>query len=767
MANEFERRQRRERLQHVFWAGLIALVLALVKLDGPINEMSWIVQANLAKFEASGDIVFVGSERDMTDPHYPERREELARAIDNLRAAGARSIYLDMAFEEPSRPESDRALNEALRNFGGEAYLIRNVKTDLLAQRNATVDKVTPSIGNGVGQIGGKRNSHLLNIVWEMPSMIQFGPTKLLSAPTVMADLRSFDDTWFPINYGIEASSIPRLNLNVFSERYNFKDNQGYRDKIFVFGTTKIDAGFRVPGSIKTSGAIIHILAAETLKAKYDQSISIFQVFPLSVLLFISASMVGHSSARRLYYASLALALPGMLILTAYLPARPHLGATAILLLAYLCFRLRSKWKQQTLLTDQETGLATFFALERNKQVARTHPTIIVAKMHRFEEVRQTLPALLHAEYIMRIADRLKAASPHTKIYLGPSHAVAWCAAEDDPAVIKDHLEGLRALFAVPLLIGSQQVDVGMTFGVDISPSRDMVRRLASAVAAAERTAETYHPIVIAETRSDEELIWNISLQARIDAALEQGEIFLVYQPKIRIGSGDVVGMEALVRWRDPVRGMIPPDQFISQCEDAGRMGHLTRYVLRSACESMGGLDPREGSLSIAVNLSATLLHETGLVAMIREVLTETAANPAQLTLEVTETYRISDMDAARFNLEQLADMGITISMDDFGVGAASFEALLCLPFDELKIDRLFIDLIVGDPKARAIMCSILELGRRLGISVVAEGVEDAATLDLLQNAGCPLAQGFGICRPVALEKAVQFRNSSRKLKIG
>ena len=766
MANEFERRQRRERLQHVFWAGLIALVLALVKLDGPINEMSWIVQANLAEFEASGDIVFVGSERDMTDPHYPERREELARAIDNLRAAGARSIYLDMAFEEPSRPESDRALNEALRNFGGEAFLIRNVKTDLLAQSN-DIDKVTSAVGRGVSQVGAERPPGLFEIVWTVPLVVEHHGKRLIGAPARMVGEDLTGTEGIPVNYGINARTIPRIGLSALlapSTRDTVISLQG---KTVVFGNSQVVAGFRVPGSLKVPGGMIHILAAETLKAGSTQTASVLLLFPLSMIILISSLVIRNPTFRRASYVLLVFSIPGLVIAMAYHPVRLQLGASAVLVTAYLCFRLRSKWKQQTLLTDQETGLATFFALERNKQVARTHPTIIVAKMHRFEEVRQTLPALLHAEYIMRIADRLKAASPDTKIYLGPSHAVAWCAAEDDPAVIKDHLEGLRALFAVPLLVGNQQVDVGMTFGVDISPSRDMVRRLASAVAAAERTAETYHPIVIAETRSDEELIWNISLQARIDAALEQGEIFLVYQPKIRIGSGDMVGMEALVRWRDPARGMIPPDQFISQCEDAGRMGHLTRYVLRSACESMGGLDPREGSLSIAVNLSATLLHETGLVAMIREVLTETAANPAQLTLEVTETYRISDIDAARFNLEQLADMGITISMDDFGVGAASFEALLCLPFDELKIDRLFIDLIVGDPKARAIMCSILELGRRLGISVVAEGVEDAATLDLLRNAGCPLAQGFGICRPVALEEAVQFRNSSRKLKIG
>jgi EAL domain-containing protein (putative c-di-GMP-specific phosphodiesterase class I) len=397
--------------------------------------------------------------------------------------------------------------------------------------------------------------------------------------------------------------------------------------------------------------------------------------------------------------------------------------------------------------------------------VARTHPTIIVAKLHRFEEVRQTLPTELHAEYVLRIIDRLNAAAPATKIYLGPGHAIAWCLDEKDQGLVKDHLEGLRALFGSPLQVGEQQVDVGITFGVDISPSRDVVRRLANAVTAAERTTETYSPIQIAEAKSEDELIWNISLQARIDAALTQNEIFLVYQPKISIETGEMVGMEALVRWRDPVRGLIPPDSFISQCEETGRIGHLTRHVLGEACLA-GALLEREGrQLSVAVNISATLLHDTAIVAMVREVLAQTDFDPRLLTLEITETYRISDMGTAGASLHELAALGITISMDDFGVGAASLEALLHLPFAELKIDRVFIDQLGQKPRALAIVRSVLELGRQLRIKVVAEGVEDAATLELLRQAGCPLAQGFGICRPVTLAEAVDFRDRSEKLK--
>ncbi|MGB3165949.1 MAG: EAL domain-containing protein, partial [Alteraurantiacibacter sp.] len=380
-----------------------------------------------------------------------------------------------------------------------------------------------------------------------------------------------------------------------------------------------------------------------------------------------------------------------------------------------------------------------------------------------FEQVRRSLPKELHGEYVLRIIARLKAATQDAKIYRGDGHLIAWTMDEKDPALLQEHLEGLRALFSAPLIVGDRQVDVGITFGVDITPSPDVVRRLASAVAAAEQTNETFDPIAVADSTSEEDLIWNVSLQARIDAALSNGEIYLVYQPKIMVQTGEIVGVEALVRWKDPVKGHIPPDNFIRQCETAGRMAHLTRFVLENACRAGNAFAERGINLPIAVNISATLVHERAIVELVENVLSATGFEPRRLTLEITETYRISNIDIAAEILGELHALGPKISMDDFGVGAASLEALLRLPFDELKIDRLFTSRITSDRKAAGIVENILRLGKDLRIIVVAEGVEDAGTLTKLRDSGCLVAQGFGISRPVEFEKIVSYQADREK----
>ena len=454
----------------------------------------------------------------------------------------------------------------------------------------------------------------------------------------------------------------------------------------------------------------------------------------------------------------IVLAIPAALLLASHAGVRLSVGDTIILALIYTILRTRTRWQERARRHDTRTNLPTFAALEEEERTTHAGGALIVAKIHRFENVRQSLPSELHSEYVLAVVSRLKASAVGTDVYLGPGHLLAWQIDNADPVLLRDHLEGTRALFASPLTVGSQQVDVGITFGVDLSDKDPITDRLAAAVVAAERTNETFDTIVFTEGASREDLIWNISLQSRIDAALSNGEIYLAFQPKVMLQTGAIVGAEALVRWNDPDRGHIAPDQFIKQCETAGRMSQLTRFVLLEACKAGTMLEAEGRDLPLAVNISATLLQDRAIVQMVRSVLEHTGFEAHRLTLEITETYRIARLDVAAEILSELSALGCKLSMDDFGVGAASLEALLKLPFTELKIDRMFVQPMQSDPKAVGIVKHILGMGKDLRIVVVAEGVEDAETLTLLRKLGCVVAQGFAISRPVSYDRILQFQ---------
>lgn len=772
MPSTTNRKRLRERLQHALWAGLIGLVLSAVTVFDPIDQIVWTAQARSASFQASGDIVYVGSNEDLTDADFPQRRKELAETLDSLREAGASRVYVDVVFDRPSDPEADRQLNQALLSFDGRAFLSRNY-TSNLSRENQFV-RANEAVSKGVEEVGTDRWRNYLGYTWSMPYVVTHGGEYLPSLPASIAGIERNAGEAFPINYGFRLNSIPAYRFEQLRTSQDSSNSSQallsqFAGKIVVIGNAdRADPDApNIPGHIGVPVSMADIYAAETLIAGHTQIIGNLPVLFAALLLLCLIGLLVWPALRYTGYAFVCLSVPVAVYVTAQFGVKIYVSGALALVVFYTLFRARAKWKQNFRLVDPDTGMPTFAAMEADKDTAETVPAIIVAKIHRFEEVRKTLPAELHAEYMMRIIGRLKAAKEDAPIYIGPGHLIAWTLPEKEPALIREHLEGLRALFSSPLQVGETQVDVGITFGVDLTPSPNVTRRIATAVSAAERTTETYEPIEIAELASDEDLFWNISLQARIDAALSNGEIYLAYQPKVFVPTGELIGVEALVRWRDPVKGLIPPDHFIRQCENAGRMNHLTQHVLREACETGNAFDDAGLKLPIAVNISATLVHERGIVTMVRDVLEATGFDPHRLTLEITETYRISNFEQASEVLRELASLGAKLSMDDFGVGAASLEALLRLPFSELKIDRLFTQFIKDDEKAAGIVRNILNLGKDLRIIVVAEGIEDEATLTQLRDLGCVVAQGFGICRPVSFDEILKFQGvrASERLK--
>lgn len=739
-------------------AAALAFVLLLAMITSPIDQFVWTLQSRLASFEASGEIVFVGAEEDLANPAFPERRRELARALDRLAESDVERVYVDVVFDRPS--PADTELRSAMERLGDRLYLVQSYETGPNGEDD--LRRSIPELGNGIGQVGKSNYINFLGYVWNAPfTMAQHGnpiaslPVSMMGAAPAMAE---YD---FPINYGFKLSSIPMLKLGEVA--LSDTDLDLARDvggRVVLIGNADKTAHnmIDIPGHIDVPRSLVQIYAAETLKSSRTVHIGGLAILALCAAGVCAALATRLRQWSRRIVAVVGTGLLAAVVIASNLGVRMDVAPSMVFLVLYILLRAKNAWRNQIVLTDPLTNLPTFAALEADTSIARENPVLIVGKIQRLEEVKRTLSEDLHGEYINRIVERLRLKSEDQTFYIDHGHCLAWYFHERDPRLIKDHLEGLRALLSAPLQVGGRLVDVSMTFSFDVSPSQNISKRLAAAVAAVEQTTEAHNPITTTEFASEEDLLWNISLQARIDAALENGEIYVVYQPKILIETGDIVGVEALVRWNDPVRGHIPPDLFIRQCESAGRMLHLTRHVLRQACLAGKDFDIHGRALPVAVNVSATLLHNWEIVGAVRDVLNETAFDPALLTLEVTETYRISSLQTAHEVLADLSTLSLKISMDDFGVGAASFEALLQLPFGELKIDRLFVSKIVDNTKAREIVRHILQLGRELRIIVVAEGVEDPATLAMLKKLGCLVAQGFGIAPPMLAGEILEFQ---------
>lgn len=244
-----------------------------------------------------------------------------------------------------------------------------------------------------------------------------------------------------------------------------------------------------------------------------------------------------------------------------------------------------------------------------------------------------------------------------------------------------------------------------------------------------------------AAARSDDE--------ARLRAAFNAGELRVHYQPQVRLETGRVVGVEALVRWQHPARGLISPNTFLPIAERIGLIRPLTMFVLATALEEVHGWTRAGEPVSLAVNLSTSLLEDPKLADEIARLCERAAVAPSKLTLEISENATVGHLQQYADALTRLRTIGCQLALDNFGTGFSSLVELRALPFSQLKIDKTYVAEATSRAAARAIVDAVIEFGHKIGFQIVAEGVETREALVLLKEAGCDLAQGFLISRPV------------------
>lgn len=245
--------------------------------------------------------------------------------------------------------------------------------------------------------------------------------------------------------------------------------------------------------------------------------------------------------------------------------------------------------------------------------------------------------------------------------------------------------------------------------------------------------------------------------------ALNDGDrqLFMTFQPKINMRNQQIYGVEALVRWRHPDRGMVFPDDFIPLAEDAGLIDKLTMHVLNHTLAQQAAWRAEGIDLTVAVNLSAKTLQDVRFPAQVQDMMRKWSSDPTKLVLEITESAIILDVDRATATLNQLDNLGIRISIDDFGTGYTCLSYIRRLPVEELKVDKSFVIGMATSPDDWVIVSSLIELGHNLGMTVVAEGVEDAQTLRTLGEVGCDFAQGYYMARPLPADDLTEWLMTS------
>jgi diguanylate cyclase (GGDEF)-like protein/PAS domain S-box-containing protein len=405
---------------------------------------------------------------------------------------------------------------------------------------------------------------------------------------------------------------------------------------------------------------------------------------------------------------------------------------------------------------------ATELALRDGQSAA-----LLVLDLDRFKEVNDTL-GHDHGDLLLReVAVRLHQAVTSTGSVArlgGDEFAVLLPGT--DLAQAQHHAEGLSAALQAPFELGGYSVETGVSIGIALAPEHGsdfetLLRRADIAMYVAKRSGSGS---AVYTAEQDVHSPERLALIGELRQAIENDALVLHYQPKLDCQSGQLAGVEALVRWSHPERGLIPPDRFISLAEQTGLIRPLTQWVIRSALEQCRVWRDNGLTIPVAVNLSMRNLHEPDLVETIDRMLTAAGLPTSALELEITESSLMEYPDLALAVLTQLSEMGVRIAVDDFGTGYSSLAYLKDLPVHELKIDRSFVGDMRQHTRNHAIVRSTIDLAHHLGLRVVAEGVEDRETWELLGLVGCDVAQGYHLSRPLPASRVLAWSRAPRSI---
>jgi len=732
-----------------------------ISAERMLQELGWRLRAE----SASGDlhIVEIDARSAAAIDRWPWPRSHHARLIGELRRAQVASISFDVDFSSHSTPVEDEALAGALAAAAGEVVLPtfrqragggREDWTDSIPAAPFREHSIAASVNIQPDGDGYVRRAPLGTITHGVPRP---------SLAAMIAGQAGSAGRDFPIDFAIDPNSIPRHSfIDIRDGQFDPAELAG---KHVMIGATAVEMGDRyvVPVHGVIPGVVVQALATETLMRGFPGEAG----WPLAL---VPAALLAWLVIRARSYRGLALtaltaplavvavALAGQVALNWYVEIVPAIVVVVAASVGAVAMRAVAA-AQRRRLQDAETGLPNRLALEDALR-GPGEAGLIAAKIVDFDKIAAGLGATGAVELILRIRDRISHLQLGSTVHRVEDRVLCWrCDDEDE---LDRVLTTLRAAMLHPLEVRGRRVDASLSLGYARGEAQDPDHLVANAVFAAERARTAGVAWHVHQASDDEEVERDLSLLGELDEAIAGGQLDVLYQPKLDIAKGRITSVEALVRWHHPVRGFLLPDLFIPLAERNDRIAGLTLHVLERTIADLAILHAIGHRVSGAVNVSAKLLSSAPFIAELRDLIRQSPVDPGHLIVEVTESAAMDDPEAAAVALNSFRDLGIAISMDDYGTGQSTLSYLKKLPINELKIDRSFIQHAHRNPGDAVLVRSTVDLAHELGLKVVAEGVEEPECLAYLRSIGCDLAQGYLISRPLSTSDLVDLL--SRKM---
>ena len=750
--------------RHLIFIALTFALAGLVELFDPLDLAISGLSNKVRAQQASGQVVLVSlddyAQSDNLSGFVSDK--DANYIVKSLLNSGAKKIFISEPVLSTNQNASD-SLEETLRNNSENVFLVEPQQHIISEQVKYSNEFITSAIAPH-----NQKTMRYWGGVEEVEYTIEYGGNDLISAESALTGVYGKVGAKFPIDYSIDVQSIPLVKFPGSEPSALTAD---VADKLII-------AGFVNAGSARNARilgdhnwyrrATMTALATETLyngrPITINSMLSIVLALPFlwfilngrRVTLQISTLII---STLIIFGIQVALADANMVLATSH---------AIIMLIGATPVAIYNSVKAKTIARNQINPVSGLPALNQLSYSGQDPRPLIVANIVEFEE----LMGILAPEQRKNLSTRIAAlATSDGNVWHGENGHFYWFLPPTRVEQLSAHLEGLNLILRNGFSVGELPISMTGIFGVDLRSEADMSDRIIGANVSAKRAAENSLNWLIYEAGDKSETEWTITRQRELNVAIEAGQISADLQPKIDLRTGEIVGFEALARWTHPQRGQIRPDEFIQAAEDGGCIKELTVAVAHSAFRSFRHAIDKNPNQTIAINITPSLLANKNFGELISSLLAYHDISPYNLVLEVTESTAFTNNETSINSMHELVAMGVTLSIDDYGTGNSTLEYMRKIPAGELKIDRTFISHLLTSEEDQMLIKSTIRLAQELNMVVVAEGVEDNATLRRLSAMGCDFAQGYLISRPLSYPQFVDFigntEDRSRLLNAG
>ncbi len=695
--------------------------------------------------------------------NWPWSREIHAQLVDKLSAGGADQIAFDIDFSARSTPAADSALASAIDRSDAQV---------IMATFRQRASDASGSFSENIPLPALARNSLLASVNVHPDKMgyvseYSYGiRTDGAVRPALAAMLTGSNGDIgqsFLIDQSLNLASIPRFSaVDILNDKVSTADIQ---DRSFIIGATAIELGDRyaTPHLGIIPGVFIHALATETLDGGRNMPIvSTGIMLGIALLLaLLSKSLTTRSISR---YRHFILPLSTLLLIGsnwwffAESIAELQLSAAfTFILCLYLADLVIDMFRamQRERYSDIATGLPNAEAMMKAASKL-AFSRIAVAEIANFNEIATILTSEQQAENIKSLAKRLSLLADEGRIYRTGKDQLAWNIAASYHDRLDDHFKTAAAFALAPTAQDGHDAQLKIHMGYHEGENYNWHQLLSDASAAARKAAVSHYRWVRFSKDINEGISEKLNILNEIDRAMSQGDIWVAYQPKLDMKTGAINAAEALVRWDHPQRGRIAPDRFIPILEAEGTISDLTLYVLKKTLQDVSRWAENGLFMNCSVNVSAALLDDAEFIGEAITLVETGGIDSSQITFELTETAALGDLEKAKSVLNGIREIGVRLSIDDYGTGQSNLSYMQGFPADEIKIDQRFVKSMVQRDVDRVMVSSTIDMAHKMNFKVVAEGVEDEDCLALLSKFGCDVAQGWHIGKPLDAESFAQ-----------